>query len=457
LIHFLRDFIMTDSAVISRVGSTLLNEMSFVKDQFLDLPIQCNDGVLYCQKVIVALLGPVVGRTLAEVDDPLLILPDNSCRDLTSLLRLVWDKETASDLSEDDYFKYHWVDFKFHRKWTLFSLSDTVEPLPGFYMTKEKETLVYDTRQNFEEKFSQFAKQLDSEKRKTEVNKTFEVITKHLPANCDVELVESSPLKSVQGQKVQTIPMECDTYDNCQLSLGDSKILQSKETSQCAQCGKILHDKFSLKKHEQIVHMKIKKFACDKCEKKFGHKVDVLDHIRTVHDKVKKFICDLCGLALSSRQTLKTHRLIHEAASKNINCKICSKSFRHKNTYNKHIKRVHEFDASKLLKCEVCNRTFRHDEGLKRHVKKTHDNLVTKFPCKLCHKTFAFMYDLNKHVKSHNSHGKCKSSKKSVPLTFNNSPSEHPGTFYVMKDIAGNPIKFDIAVVTPNLNSILGH
>eukprot|EP00092_Neocalanus_flemingeri_P007758 GFUD01008376.1.p1 GENE.GFUD01008376.1~~GFUD01008376.1.p1 ORF type:complete len:462 (-),score=73.28 GFUD01008376.1:42-1385(-) len=445
-----------DSALISRVGNTILNEMTCVKTNFLDLQVQCSDGTIFCQKLIISILGPLIGRSLAGVEDPLLILPDNTCKDLIALLNMVWDQETTHDFSEYYFCKYHWVDFKLKRSWTISSLTTTSDSVPGFYMAEEREIIFYETHQNFEEKFSQFAKQLDSEKRKSEANKTFEVITKHLQNNLDVELVESSPLKMLQGQKVQTIPMECDTYDNCEPNdSSPNKILPTKETSQCAQCGKILRDKFSLKKHEQIVHMKIKNFCCDKCEKKFGHKVDLLDHVRTIHEKVKEFICDLCGLALSSRQTLKTHRLIHEASTKNISCDKCSNSFRHRNTYNKHIRRVHEFDPSKSLNCDVCNKTFKHDEGLKRHVKKTHDTISKKFPCELCHKTFAFMYDLTKHSKSHNSHKNRKVAKKSVPMTLGQNQSQ-PETFYLMNDMEGNPIEFDIAVVAPSLNSILG-
>jgi len=441
-----------DSALISRVGSTILNEMTCVKNEFMDLPIQCSDGTISTQKLTISLLGPLIGRSLKGIEEPLLILPDNTCQDLTALLNMVWNQETSYQFSEEDFSKYHWVDFQLERNWTISNLTSSSGSIPGFYMAEEREIFYNESLQNFEEKFSQFAKQLDSDGRKSEINKTYEVITKHLQTNCDVELVEASPIKIQPESKVQTIPMECDTYDdNCDQS--DSlRSLPIKEISQCAQCGKILHDKFSLKKHEQIVHMKIKNFSCEKCDKKFGHKVDLLDHVRTIHDKVKQFICDLCGLALSSRQTLKTHRLIHEASTKNINCDICNKSFRHRNTYNKHIRRVHEFDKSKSISCDVCNKSFKHDEGLKRHMKKTHDNLSVKFPCTHCHKTFAFMYDLTKHVKCHNSHSK-RNIKKSLAET--NNPKQ-PESFYVMKDFEGIPIEFDIAVVAPNLNTILG-
>jgi len=404
-----------------------------------------------------SLLGPLIGRALSGIEEPVVILPDNTCQDVSHLLQMVWDQETSREFSEIFFNTYHWVDFRLDRKWTIFSSTSSSEPVPGFYMSdEEREVMFYEAHQNFEEKFSQFAKQLDSEKQKTDVNRTFEVISKHLQANLGVDAVNASPLK-FHGPKVQTIPMECvDTFNQCDATDNSCGDLDSKETSQCAQCGKILHNKFSLKKHEQIVHMKIRNFTCAKCDKKFGHKVDLLDHIRTIHDKLKQFVCDSCGLALSSRQTLKTHRLIHEASSKNIDCKLCKKSFRHKTTYNKHVRRVHEYDASKSLICGFCNKSFKHDEGLKRHIKKSHDSISVKYPCNICQKSFAFMYELTKHIKTHNNSIKNKTARKNAPLTVVDNNENQSETFYVMKNVEGNPIEFDIAVVAPTLNSILG-
>jgi len=313
--------------------------------------------------------------------------------------------------------------------------------LPGFYMSKKLSNGAFESTENFEEKFSQFAKKLDSE-----VDKTYDTISKHCSSTTanNKESIDSSIVK-IPGCKVRTIPMDFDSYEN--IDAVGSKI----STSQCAQCGKILHDKFSLKKHEQIVHMKVKNFKCFHCVKKFGRKVDLIDHVRTVHEKLKQFICDLCGLALASRQTLKTHRLTHDASSKNIVCGICNKSFRHKNTFRKHTRRVHEFDPSKALNCQICSKSFKHSEGLKRHVKKIHDTQCDKFVCSKCPKTFAFKYDLTKHNKTHNN--PLKSKKSCFPNKDGNV--SQPDALYIMKDLEGNSIGFDIAVM-PTLNSILG-
>ena len=39
-----------------------------------------------------SLLGPLIGRALSGLEDPLLILPDNTCQDICDLLQMVWDQ-----------------------------------------------------------------------------------------------------------------------------------------------------------------------------------------------------------------------------------------------------------------------------------------------------------------------------------------------------------------------------
>ena len=56
------------------------------------MPVQCSDGTVLCQKITICLLGPIVGTGLVGVEDPILILPDNTKQDLLSLLRMMWDK-----------------------------------------------------------------------------------------------------------------------------------------------------------------------------------------------------------------------------------------------------------------------------------------------------------------------------------------------------------------------------
>ena len=42
-----------------------------------------------------SLLGPLIGRALSGVEDPVVILPDNTCQDLSHFIQMVWDQVWA--------------------------------------------------------------------------------------------------------------------------------------------------------------------------------------------------------------------------------------------------------------------------------------------------------------------------------------------------------------------------
>jgi KRAB domain-containing zinc finger protein len=111
-------------------------------------------------------------------------------------------------------------------------------------------------------------------------------------------------------------------------------------------------------------------------------------------------MCDVCGLCLSTRHALRTHALIHKSDTKVIPCKQCSKTFRHMQTYRKHVARMHEFTLDKRLACANCGKMYNHKEGLTRHVKKFHSAGAGRYRCAHCPAAaFAFNYELNRHTR----------------------------------------------------------
>ena len=93
------------------------------------------------------------------------------------------------------------------------------------------------------------------------------------------------------------------------------------------------------------------------------------------------YVCDICGQALSTLQSLRTHKLRHEdntAAA--IPCKLCPATFRHTQSYRKHVARVHE---SKQLECEQCGKTYKHQGSIlfliKSYVTCSHQTQVQSF------------------------------------------------------------------------------
>ena len=68
---------------------------------------------------------------------------------------------------------------------------------------------------------------------------------------------------------------------SCQL------LVVSTRSSTCTICGKILCDKFSLKKHVDTVHLTIRPFECFFCQKRFIIKSDLEAHVTNIHEKKK--------------------------------------------------------------------------------------------------------------------------------------------------------------------------
>ena len=88
---------------------------------------------------------------------------------------------------------------------------------------------------------------------------------------------------------------------------------------------------------------------------------------------MQRCVCDICGQALSTRHALRTHKLRHEDHTAGaIPCKLCTMSFRHTQSYRKHVARVHDFTPDKVFECEHCGKTYKCQEGFRRHMKRTH-------------------------------------------------------------------------------------
>ena len=72
------------------------------------------------------------------------------------------------------------------------------------------------------------------------------------------------------------------------------KIEDSKNSTECDSCGKILSNKYILEQHKKQVHANMKLFSCDTCGKYFPSKYTLNRHIDSVHLKLKPYKCGNC-------------------------------------------------------------------------------------------------------------------------------------------------------------------
>ena len=98
---------------------------------------------------------------------------------------------------------------------------------------------------------------------------------------------------------------------------------------------------------------------------------------------LQAYVCDICGQALSTRHALRTHKRRHEDKTAGaIPCKLCPMTFRHTQSYRKHVARVHDFTPDQQLECEKCGKTYKHQGCLKFLIR----NYLTK--TYVCHFVF---------------------------------------------------------------------
>ena len=195
----------------------------------------------------------------------------------------------------------------------------------------------------------------------------------------------------------------------------------------CNSCQNSYWDSYTLKKHYEIVHHKLKEHKCDICEMSFGTKGNLVLHTNTHKKELsdnlkdKKLQCDRCGNSFRDNYTLKKHYDYVHLKLKQLKCDICKIGFTTKSSLMTHIK-VHRKEYSDLLKnienldeseiklkkeCNI-NQFSKKQAGIDddqnvtfqkmNKVKETTGNKEESiFECNECDKQFTMKYSLKLH------------------------------------------------------------
>ena len=200
----------------------------------------------------------------------------------------------------------------------------------------------------------------------------------------------------------------------------EDDVSEKDEMLRCEECGKSFTSTIGLKNHLRKHKESEKSHQCAKCDKSFGAFSSLRRHTRSAHEQF--FKCALCNKFLKGKKILKEHMMseheyapeIHKCcncdqnfdseeflAEHKSNCKIrcdlCDKELKGKNSYKKHMIRVH--GEVGMCSCTICGQQFPSVSSLKRH-ESTHTE-GQPYQCAICGKTYKTDLILKFHMDEH--------------------------------------------------------
>ncbi|GAB0091253.1 hypothetical protein DMENIID0001_060710 [Sergentomyia squamirostris] len=165
----------------------------------------------------------------------------------------------------------------------------------------------------------------------------------------------------------------------------------------CVICEKVFHNKGSIKRHMERIHLRLKIFnvQCTHCEMKFTNHAAQKAHIYKDHLKKPLYTCQLCGKGFYFRCSYQNHLPAHGILKKTFKCTFCDKTFPHNFLRLAH-ERVHT--GMKMFNCSYCSRSFRARRDLNNHMlKHTGEDI---YSCPYCSIPFSSVKRVRTHLKN---------------------------------------------------------
>jgi len=153
-------------------------------------------------------------------------------------------------------------------------------------------------------------------------------LEKHMRSIHGIKSVEPTVIIAMKSEGVE--PFE---------ELVDTTKSTNNKLRTCPYCSKLLSN---TKEHIKAVHLKEKNYFCDSCDYKTLFKSDLVKHNQLVHMKIKKS-CPECGKQVAN---LHEHiRLVHKREKK-FKCNFCGYTCAKQSDMKKHTKNVHKINPS---------------------------------------------------------------------------------------------------------------
>jgi len=167
----------------------------------------------------------------------------------------------------------------------------------------------------------------------------------------------------------------------------------------CPKCPRTFHYLATLRKHDRMVHLKLRPYVCDQCGKTYSNIWQMKAHRKRRHETgPAPLLCDGCGKGFYKLANLSLHKKLHvdEKLPRSHHCD-CGRSFTCEVALRIHREKVHEpTPGSKYLCCSWCKIIFKNIQDKKSHV----CNSRKTFSCDKCDKTYMTPRGLAIHKRS---------------------------------------------------------
>lgn len=247
--------------------------------------------------------------------------------------------------------------------------------------------------------------------------KTADILRKHMRMKHD------PTVKKLKCDLCRLVFMKETSLRDHQCKRKSSEVVKSDKMP-CDECGKLLSNRNSLRKHKTLLHSAPGAIFCNVCGRLFSSCDDRDEHqtecsrrhrirnaeffrasqARRKSEKMKhdeKSIHDDTQLNQQNASQLISNvdnPAEKQVTSEHSECHICGKCLLTASLYN-HMKNVHRTPGpqSKQFKCDICKIEFKTEENHRKHMRMKHDPNVKKFKCDVCCRVFVQTSSLKTH------------------------------------------------------------
>ena len=389
------------------------------KPKNCDVIIQCNNGQVYCTKVLLAAGSSFWREVLADNDnDAFVFFPESNVRTMRNLIKFF--SSGMVNMNHQEYYE----------------IRDSISILMPEMDIKQFDMILREKFKHLEDLCRDWLPNLqqydvDKEVKRAEMKRLRrEVKQKQNKAdclNCHVHCPKPKKRGLESYKSFDTFEIDDEEKDYvCNICLSrfsrkearDNHVKNihfKEQTYLCKVCGKQLASKNGLEAHMNL-HTDQPKHKCPECDKNYKTNSDLLKHCRAkghmfpeieaeeVTEADLRTKCTICH-----KYVLHFERHMNVYHCRKFKCHKCSFTTDRKDSLDKHMQLVHKLfnkklgSISKNMKakdkygCFDCGNEYDKEEDIVDHITMLKD--CNEIKCDQCDKIFTLRYNLNRHIR----------------------------------------------------------